>query len=281
MPNLNTPVKITFLIDNSPGLPHLFNEHGLSIWIQTPTHNLLFDAGPNHHTSDNASSLGIDLASAHAIVLSHGHYDHTAGLAHLLAASPIAPVFFHPAALSPRFSRKQNGSLREIGMPPDVAQNLRLSPSVSLVSHPSEILPGLFASGPIPRLNNFEDTGGQFFLDPAGRIVDPIDDDQALYFQSPRGLVILLGCAHAGLINTIQHIRTLANNQPLHAVLGGMHLRSASPHRIAATLQALQNHNPNVLAPAHCTGEHAINSFRKTFPGRVFPCHVGSHWTFD
>lgn len=281
MRRVGSPVHITVLMDDTAGDPRLFAEHGFSVWLECGPQRVLFDAGQDPHIVNNAKSLGIDLAEADAIAVSHGHYDHTGGLAHILPAATRARIFVHPDAFGPRFSRKDDGSVREIGMPADVAQAIRRSGRATCTMGPTEIADGLFVSGRIPRANNFEDSGGSFFLDSACTRTDPLDDDQALYFRCSQGLVVVLGCAHAGVVNTIDHVRAITDGWSVHAVVGGMHLRSASRQRLCATIDALRERDVRLLAPAHCTGSDAVQLFHRGLPGRIVQCHVCSRFSFE
>jgi 7,8-dihydropterin-6-yl-methyl-4-(beta-D-ribofuranosyl)aminobenzene 5'-phosphate synthase len=145
----------------------------------------------------------------------------------------------------------------------------------------TEVMPGVFLTGEIPRETDFEDVGGPFVLDEAGMRPDPILDDQALYFDSPEGLVVLLGCAHAGVVNTVCHVRRLVPNRPVHAVFGGMHLLAATPERIARTLDALRAWGLQRLGPAHCTGVAASARLWTEFPQACTACAVGSRFMFQ
>jgi len=143
------------------------------------------------------------------------------------------------------------------------------------------VIPGVFLTGEIPRETEFEDVGGPFVLDEAGQWPDPIVDDQALYFDTIDGVVALVGCAHAGLVNTLRHIRRLTDNRPIHAVLGGMHLLVASAERLEATVQALREMNVARLGPAHCTGAAATARLWHEFPQACTTCSVGSSFVFQ
>ena len=125
----------------------------------------------------------------------------------------------------------------------------------------------MFLTGPVPRYTAFEDVGGAFCRDPEGAVADPIADDQALYIDTPRGIVVVLGCAHAGVINTVNYVRALTGGKPLHMVVGGMHLANASRERVAATVAALGHARIDRLLPAHCTGPDATAALRAAFPG--------------
>ena len=154
---------------------------------------------------ENAASLGVPLGDLCAVVLSHGHYDHTGGLIAVRGAAPQVRLFLHPAALLPKFSVNPDGSARSVGMNVASVQTVReAAEAVVWTTKPTEMLDGIFVTGEIPRRNSFEDTGGRFFLDEACTQPDPLLDDQALFFDTRDGLVVLLGCAHAG---RCQHAR--------------------------------------------------------------------------
>lgn len=142
------------------------------------------------------------------------------------------------------------------------------------------VAPGVFVTGEIPRHTAYEDTGGQFFLDPACSRPDPIPDDQAVYFDTAPGIVVLLGCAHAGVINTLDYVRQFSG-RPIHAVIGGMHLVHATPARLSHTIAELKRIAPAIIAPAHCTGRLATAALQNTFPLQFADCSAGAQWSFD
>ena len=146
---------------------------------------------------------------------------------------------------------------------------------------PTAVSDGLTVTGPVPRLTDFEDTGGPFFLDEACTRPDPLEDDQSVFFDTTGGTAVLLGCAHSGVINTLRYIHQLTDNRPIHAVVGGMHLIGASPQRIERTIEELQRMGVGRLAPAHCTGMPATVALWNAFPGRCQPCPVGTRFEFD
>jgi 7,8-dihydropterin-6-yl-methyl-4-(beta-D-ribofuranosyl)aminobenzene 5'-phosphate synthase len=279
---MNTPRRsVTVLVENSAARQGLGAEHGMSFWVESDNDRILFDTGQSDLFARNALCLGIDLATAAAIVLSHGHYDHTGGLKEALRLCPRARVHVHPAAFGPKFTRRDDGTGRSIGMPNLTQDDIR-STAVEMVNTTAvtEIVPGCFVTGSIPRTNSYEDTGGPFFVDAQCSVPDPLEDDQAVFFRCTEGIVILLGCAHAGVVNTIEHVRAVAGGGPIHAILGGMHLRSASQDRIGRTIQAFRDHDIRLLAPAHCTGPAATRLLAEHFPGRCRQCHTGDRFDF-
>jgi 7,8-dihydropterin-6-yl-methyl-4-(beta-D-ribofuranosyl)aminobenzene 5'-phosphate synthase len=145
----------------------------------------------------------------------------------------------------------------------------------------TEIYEGIFMTGPIPRTTPYEDVGGRFFLDDACTQPDPLADDQALFIESPQGINVILGCAHAGVVNTLQYIQQVTKGKPIHTVMGGMHLLAASPDRIDQTIAALRQMGVQRIGPAHCTGCAATAALWTAFPGKCFSCSTGSGITLE
>ena len=226
--------------------------------------------------------MEISLASADAVVLSHGHYDHTGGLAQVLKAVPRSGVFVHPAAFDAKHMRDDDGTVENVGMPlPDRNIALERPEEPVWTSRPTEIRDGVFVTGEIPRATDFEDTGGPFFLDEQCRQPDPLIDDQAVFFDATAGTVVLLGCAHSGVINTLRYVRQLTDDRPIHAVVGGMHLMDASSERIDRTVEALKELCVACLVPVHCTGAAASARLCSEFPGQCLSCNVGETIEFE
>jgi 7,8-dihydropterin-6-yl-methyl-4-(beta-D-ribofuranosyl)aminobenzene 5'-phosphate synthase len=140
---------------------------------------------------------------------------------------------------------------------------------------PLPVCDGVRLTGTIPRLTDFESEAGPFFLDEAGREPDPLVDDQAVFVETRAGTVILLGCAHAGVVNTLRHVETLSTG-PVHAVIGGMHLRAAGPERIEATVRALVDRDVRHVVPCHCTGLPATAALARELGSHCTPGHVGA-----
>lgn len=279
---MSESIRITVLVENSAHRPGLVAEHGLSFHIQAGKRSLLFDTGQTDLALINAQTLRLPLEQVEAVVLSHGHYDHTGGVPAILDVAPEARVYLHPAAFAPKFSRNQPGPARMIGMSEAAALAIRQHPG-GFIETPrrTEILDGIFVTGEIPRVTTYEDTGGAFYLDADGRQPDPLVDDQALVIDLGRSVVLLLGCAHAGVVNTLEHVRQLTDGKPVSAVIGGLHLGKASGERLLNTVFCLSEARLDCLAPAHCTGEPATTRLRQSFMNIFRPADVGAVFEFS
>jgi 7,8-dihydropterin-6-yl-methyl-4-(beta-D-ribofuranosyl)aminobenzene 5'-phosphate synthase len=281
----STNTKITILVDNNvldqaalPTMPTgLASEHGLSFWIERAGQHVLLDTGQGRSLEVNAPSLGIDLATTDTLVLSHGHYDHSGGLAYALEHSPRARVYCHPAVLQTRYS-VQDGKAKSIGMPRRPRRALkRLEASrVRWVLGPTMLSDCIGLTGPIPRITDYEDTGGPFYLDTAGWRPDPLEDDMALWIRADKGLVVCLGCAHSGVVSTLDYVQRLNPGMKIRAVIGGLHLGKAGPERLEKTAQALLAANVPLVVPCHCTGPAAVQALTATLGGRLRPGASGS-----
>ncbi len=302
-------MRITVVIDNSPHDRHLASEWGLSVWLETgpaadgDCRHVLVDSGASALSLSNARALGLPLAALEAVVLSHGHYDHGGGLPELAAQAPDARYVLHPGALNPRYLSQGAGGCRPIGLPEASRASLCAGPGrLQLITEPTEVVPGVWASGPIPRLHALEGPEPGFFLDEAGTVPDYVVDDQAVWVETGSGLVIVTGCAHAGLINTVRYVVDAAGSrrdqtvddhdrQPgrdhaageavkVRAVIGGFHLLHASEERLKATAEFLNGLRLELCAPCHCTGDRGQQVLRERLDEAWVEIGSGSRFTF-
>ena len=268
--------SLTVLVDNRAG-PGLVAEHGFSVWLEAQGQRILFDTGQGTALAANARALGVDVGRCDVVVLSHGHYDHAGALADVLRSAPGAHLYCHPASVRERYSVR-DGHARYIGMPPAARAAVAELPADRLhwVERPVWLSEHIGLTGAIPRLTDYEDAGGPFFLDQFGSQEDPLADDMALWVRSESGLIICLGCGHAGVVNTVRYVRSLNDDAPVRAVIGGFHLGNASAERLARTAAELQSLNPHTVIPCHCTGETAVAQLRRSLGAKVVPGASGT-----
>ncbi|MGQ9635661.1 MAG: MBL fold metallo-hydrolase [Bryobacteraceae bacterium] len=272
----------TVLADNSVGAPDLLAEHGLSMLIEADDRRILFDTGQGRVLHDNLAALDVRLAPLDAIVLSHGHYDHTGGLSVALLESGPSSIFVHPAALNQKYAKREQPPHRSIGIPGPSHEALNtVQDRIVWTRSATEVVPGVWCTGEIPRIHAAKQTDGYFFLDEKCREPDPLVDDQALVVETTRGLVVVAGCAHSGVMNTLDYVSKLAGRHEILALAGGLHLGRASHKQLEETGNAIGRRNIQVLAPCHCTGAGAHAFLRGRFHSRVQEVGAGSRLMID
>jgi 7,8-dihydropterin-6-yl-methyl-4-(beta-D-ribofuranosyl)aminobenzene 5'-phosphate synthase len=269
------------------GVPDaLVAEPGFSALVEVESagrrRTLLFDTGVSPDGMvENARRLGIDLREVEAIVLSHGHWDHVAGMegvARVLGPSRL-PVVIHPDGWTRR--RLAFPGLAPAELPTPSRAALREA-GFEIVEErqPSLLLDGcLLVTGEVDRTTPFERgfPGHEAFVGGAWEPDPAISDDQALVARVPSGLVVLSGCGHAGIVNTVRHARRLTGEDRIAAVIGGFHLSGPLFEPvIGPTVDAFADLAPGVLAPAHCTGWRAVHALAGRFPDAFVQCVVGS-----
>ncbi len=270
------------LVDDTaaPSKPEFHAQHGLSLYLDLTvgkdTITALLDAGP---TADllrhNAAAMQVNLHRVQMILLSHGHYDHTGGiLGALTQIQEAIPVVAHPRTFDPKFACRPH--LRSVGSPISPAAIQAAGGVLVPASNPVTLGPGVLSSGEVPRSTAFEHVDGFWKVEANHFVPDLLWDDQALIVNlHGRGLVVIAGCAHAGLINTLHHAQQVTGVHRVHAVLGGFHLRDASAERVAATINALHTIDPALIGPCHCTGSQAVTGLQAAFHDRCTPLRVG------
>lgn len=267
--------RLTIVVDNQ-AQDNCLAEHGFALWIDLGDRHILLDTGQGHVLAGNIQALGLDPKKLTDLVLSHGHYDHTGGLPWVYQTCPQIKLWSHPGITESRYSIS-NTEVRDIRMPRTSLEALGKIPEsqVNWSTRPHMLAPGIGVTGFIPRKTTFEDTGGPFFLDPRAQRPDPIEDDQALWIQTSEGLIVCLGCCHAGLINTLEYIQELSGSTQIRAIIGGLHLGAASPKRLENTISALHTIQPQLLVPCHCTGQAAMDRLQADMNCPVRIGHVG------
>ncbi|MBN2293971.1 MAG: MBL fold metallo-hydrolase [Pirellulales bacterium] len=275
-------LRITVLVENTARGINVLSEHGLAFWIEADGCHILFDTGQGGVLCHNAQCLGIPLHTAEMVAISHGHFDHTGGLSDALVGvnrttAAGADLFLHPDALNKKYAKEKMPPHREIGIPRLDENDLRKRARKLVFStEPTQLMKGVYLTGRVPRRNDYEDTGGPFYLDQECTEPDPLLDDQALYIETPVGTVVVLGCAHSGVVNTLDYITDLTGRDHIHAVMGGMHLGRATSQRLLATSEVIRRYGIKKIGTAHCTGAKATSYLWSQFPDECFECCVGA-----
>ena len=264
-------IQITTLCENTAARLNLLAEWGLSILIEADDYKILFDTGQSFSAAYNAITLGTDLARIDKIVFSHGHLDHTGGLLHILKMMKSeAEIIAHPDILALKYAKRPDRAEEYIGMPFLKAAAETLGASFNLTREPVWLSENIVTSGEIPMITEYEKIDPILYVKEKGELEpDPMWDDQAIFIKSDKGLIIILGCAHRGVINTIRHAQKLTGIEPVYAVIGGTHLISASPQRLDLTITELTSSGVQKLGVSHCTGLPASAKLAQTF-GKAF-----------
>ena len=269
--------RITVLCENSVGpLLSALGEHGFSALVEpSGGEPLLFDTGQGSTLLHNAGLMKKNLCAVSKVVISHGHYDHAGGLLPLLHECGPKEVLGHPAIFEPRFRVKDNGDFIPIGIPQKREALEKAGATFSLDAHFRELAPGIFLTGEVPRRTSFE-TGDQgLYHDCAGNLADITLDDQSLVLDSDRGLVVILGCCHSGLVNTLEHIAGITSRRDFYAVIGGTHLGFCEARQMEQTIAAIKKMGIKKLAAGHCTGFAASARLSHELPHLFHPANVG------
>jgi len=249
-------MKITIVVDNQANT--LFQpEFGLSLLIQEKDQEYLFDTGAGEALYPNLALLKKEPSSIKNVILSHGHFDHTGGLRFL---SP-EKIYCCLGIQASHFSRHQDGGMHLLTMPV-AAQKVLNASTVQLIGEFQAISEGLYLTGPIPRVSG-EDCGGDFYHDEQCSCRDEIDEEMALLTKDG---ILITGCCHAGIINTLRYCQKCHPEIRIRKVVGGLHLLHADQERLKKTADFLQKSDITELHLLHCTGENAVDYLRCALP---------------
>ena len=269
--------RITVLCENSVGpLSGTIGEHGFSALIeQEGADPLLFDTGQGLTLLNNARRMNKDLSKVKQVVISHGHYDHAGGLKPSLEECGPKQVFGHTGIFKPRYRVKDTAECYPIGIPASREELEALGASFDLSKEFKELAPGVCLTGQVPRVTDFEIGDQGLYCDCGGHEADNTPDDQSLLLETEKGLVLLLGCCHSGLINTLEHVANKTGSRDVYAVIGGTHLGFCAQEQLTSTVAALRGMGIKKLAASHCTGFAASARLLREFPKEFQVAMVG------
>jgi len=274
-------LRVTILADNCvAGGEGVLAEHGLSMLVEADGQSLLFDVGQSGVILGNAARLGLDLDAAQSVVLSHGHYDHTGALPLVLAALGPREMVAHPALFQEKYARRRGRKPRAIGLPGGEKQLVARGAVLNLDTEPRVLLPGVMTTGEIARTTDFE-TILAYFGVRAGKAMrkDEFVDEQALVIRTRKGLVVIVGCSHRGVINALRHAAAITGEEHIHAVIGGTHLGPADEEQVTRTIEELQALGVERVVACHCTGFRAAARLAGALGERFDPGGVGYQFT--
>ena len=288
----------------------LLAEHGFSVLIQLDNQEgkILWDAGVSKIALlENMRRMKLDNTSLIKIALSHGHFDHYAAMTDLLIGLDLLPkskewdlpvnendieewlngsripIIAHPAAFRERWKVKDDGAMVGPFLPPPQQEWQAAGAEIILSEGPYQLAPGCWTTGYIPR-ESFEESGRSNQLryrNGSDFLPDDLEEDQAVVINvKSKGLVVLSGCAHSGIVNTIEYAREFSGVNTVHAVIGGLHLARASEDEIDQTVEYIKSIKPNLVVPGHCTGFKAISRFAREMPDQFIEGVVGAAYSF-
>jgi 7,8-dihydropterin-6-yl-methyl-4-(beta-D-ribofuranosyl)aminobenzene 5'-phosphate synthase len=302
-------VKSTETVRRFRGKP-LLAEHGFAALIDLKDAGIriLWDAGiTTIALMENVERMEVDLSTIDKIALSHGHSDHRAAMTQVIKAAgrpapqrewepevPIdeildqikkrrVPLVAHPAAFRERWHIDKDGKKHGPGTPAPRAEWEAAGADVILSEGPYQLGPGCWTTGTVPR-HSFEKggiSGGRFYRDGETFERDRVEDDQAIVVHvADKGLVVVAGCAHSGIVNTVNHAREISGVDSVWAVLGGFHLAPASEEEIERTIDEIEKLAPTMIVPTHCSGFRAISRFAERMPDAFVQGVVGTTYLF-
>jgi 7,8-dihydropterin-6-yl-methyl-4-(beta-D-ribofuranosyl)aminobenzene 5'-phosphate synthase len=272
--------RITILCENLVGKRVGLGEHGFSAFIETDRGNYLFDTGGGRSIVANSLALNKDLQTVQKIFLSHGHYDHTGGLPEVVTLKGKVDVHAHPHVFLDRTAvLKENGkeTKRFVGIPYKKGYLESLGANFLFNDAFLETDKGMFLTGEVPRKTPFEKPDPRLFSEIEGKTTQDIFlDDQSLIIDTDKGLILILGCAHSGMINIIHHVINKTGKQKFYAILGGTHLDFLTPEQLDESIKSLKEMDIERIGVSHCTGMRAACRLLQEFGDRYFYGYVGS-----
>jgi 7,8-dihydropterin-6-yl-methyl-4-(beta-D-ribofuranosyl)aminobenzene 5'-phosphate synthase len=246
-------MKIHVLVDNVSGVKTIA-EFGLCYLIEFNNRKILFDFGQSNVNLRNAKAMNIDIKDVEFKVLSHGHFDHGNGLEYLHGGTLVC----HPDCFRKRYGKTNRSFIGLQNSKEEISKWFNLIATVA----PYELFPGATFLGEIPRITDFESQATTFVFEDG--TPDFVPDDSALALTTERGLFIIAGCGHSGVVNTLEHAKKVTGEERIFGIMGGFHLKE-NDRQTAETIKYLLKNNVTHVIPSHCTALAAMAEFCKNF----------------
>jgi 7,8-dihydropterin-6-yl-methyl-4-(beta-D-ribofuranosyl)aminobenzene 5'-phosphate synthase len=283
--------KILTRFRSAPGRS-IHAEHGLSYYVETVVNgtqnSFMFDFGVDPAgVMNNIKLLGLDISGVNAFALSHGHWDHYLAAVTILKQNRPGivkgtPFYVGEEAFARRYARRPGSTeLTDLGQL--VKEEIEaLGLKVVEVRTLREIVPGAYFTGNIERVTPYEKVPPSLQIKRGDKTEpDIFPGEQAVFFKvKGKGLVVLSGCAHCGIVNTVKYVKKITNTEKLHAVMGGFHLINVKPEIIQNTVADIKAMKPDYIAPTHCTGFEAVVAFNREMPNEFIMNTAGTRYTF-
>ena len=271
-------IKLTTLSENTAGRVGLLAEWGLSVLLEADNYKVLLDTGLDMSAAYNAVIMGVDLNAVDSIVLSHGHRDHIGGFQRVLSVMrKRIEVIAHPDIWTAKYSRTFSNQEQYAGSPFSREVLESWGASFKLSKEPVWITDKIVTTGEIPMQTEYEKIDPDLFVKEKGELrPDPLRDDLALIVKSDKGLIVVLGCGHRGLINTLHHAQKITGVEHIHMAIGGTHLIHASREQMDLTIAELRRLGVEKVGVSHCTGLQAAAILSQELGDSFFFNNAGS-----
>lgn len=265
-------MKIRCLIENND-TPFFISEHGLSLLIELDNKKILFDAGSTSNFLCNAKKLNIDLSNIDNLVLSHAHYDHTGGVIDFIKENNYKNnVFVGEGFKNNKYSKEDNEFIYK-GIPFDIKDIKNIN-----YVNDIKIMDNIYLLNNFKEFNNFEKIDDKFFVLDKDYKKDLFTDELVLAIDTPKGLIVVVGCSHVGIINILNQVKERLN-KPIRGVIGGFHLSKKSSEYTLNIINKLKGFNLEFISPIHCSGH--VDLFKKEFRNSCKMLYSGDFLTID